>query len=62
MNKQIAIQMDNIESIDYEFDTSFLIGYVLPKTNCKWINCWSSQRLKYIIVSKIEIKECYEFE
>ena len=27
MNKQIAIQMDDIESIDYEFDTSFLIGY-----------------------------------
>ena len=27
MKKQIAIQMDKIESIDYEFDTSFLIGY-----------------------------------
>ena len=27
MKNQIAIQMDNIESIDYEFDTSFLIAY-----------------------------------
>ena len=27
MKKQIAIQMDKIENIDYEFDTSFLIGY-----------------------------------
>ena len=27
MQNQIAIQMDNIESIDYDFDTSFLIGY-----------------------------------
>ena len=27
MKKSIAIQMDNIEKIDYEFDTSFLIGY-----------------------------------
>ncbi len=27
MNNQIAIQMDKIETIDYEFDTSFLIGY-----------------------------------
>lgn len=27
MNKQIAIQMDDIGSIDYEFDTSFLIGF-----------------------------------
>ena len=27
MKKQIGIQMDNIENIDYEFDTSFLIGY-----------------------------------
>ena len=27
MNRQIAIQMDDIESIDYEFDTSFLIAY-----------------------------------
>ena len=27
MQKQIAIQMDNIETIDFEFDTSFLIGY-----------------------------------
>ena len=27
MKKSIAIQMDNIETIDYEFDTSFLIGY-----------------------------------
>ena len=25
MKKQIAIQMDKIESIDYEFDTSFLM-------------------------------------
>ena len=27
MKKSIAIQMDSIEKIDYEFDTSFLIGY-----------------------------------
>ncbi len=27
MKKQIAIQMDQIEQIDYEFDTSFLIGF-----------------------------------
>ena len=27
MKKSIAIQMDSIETIDYEFDTSFLIGY-----------------------------------
>ena len=27
MNKKIAIQMDPIEKIDYEFDTSFLIAY-----------------------------------
>ena len=27
MKNQIAIQMDNIETIDYEFDTSFLIAY-----------------------------------
>ena len=27
MKNQIAIQMDKIENIDYEFDTSFLIGY-----------------------------------
>ena len=27
MRNQIAIQMDKIENIDYEFDTSFLIGY-----------------------------------
>ncbi len=27
MKKQIAIQMDEIEGIDYQFDTSFLIGY-----------------------------------
>ena len=26
MNKKIAIQMDPIEKIDYEFDTSFLLG------------------------------------
>ena len=27
MKKSVAIQMDSIEKIDYEFDTSFLIGY-----------------------------------
>ena len=27
MQKQIAIQMDNIELINYNFDTSFLIAY-----------------------------------
>ena len=27
MRKSIAIQMDKIQDIDYEFDTSFLIGY-----------------------------------
>ena len=26
MKKQIAIQMDSIENIDYQFDSSFLIG------------------------------------
>ena len=29
-----------------------LVGYVLSKTNCKWINCRSSQRLKCIIIIK----------
>jgi len=33
MKKQIAIQMDKIESIDYEFDTSFLIGYEAQQRN-----------------------------
>ena len=33
MNKQIAIQMDNIEAIDYDFDTSFLIGYEAQRRN-----------------------------
>ncbi len=33
MKNQIAIQMDNIESIDYEFDTSFLIGYEAQNRN-----------------------------
>ena len=31
MKNSIAIQMDNIETIDYEFDTSFLIGYEAQK-------------------------------
>ena len=35
MNNQIAIQMDKIESIDFEFDTSFLIGYEAQKRNYK---------------------------
>ena len=35
MKKQIAIQMDNIESIDYNFDTSFLIGYEAQLRNYK---------------------------
>ncbi len=33
MKKKIAIQMDKIESIDYEFDTSFLIGYEAQQRN-----------------------------
>ena len=33
MKKQIAIQMDKIESIDYKFDTSFLIGYEAQQRN-----------------------------
>ena len=33
MKKSIAIQMDNIEKIDYEFDTSFLIGYEAQERN-----------------------------
>ncbi len=33
MKNQIAIQMDNIETIDYNFDTSFLIGYEAQKRN-----------------------------
>ncbi len=33
MKNQIAIQMDNIETIDYEFDTSFLIGYEAQNRN-----------------------------
>ena len=33
MQKQIAIQMDNIETIDFEFDTSFLIGYEAQQRN-----------------------------
>ena len=35
MQNQIAIQMDNIESIDYDFDTSFLIGYEAQLRNYK---------------------------
>ncbi len=35
MKNQIAIQMDNIETIDYEFDTSFLIGYEAQERNYK---------------------------
>ena len=35
MQKQIAIQMDNIETIDYEFDTSFLLGYEAQERNYK---------------------------
>ena len=31
MKNQIAIQMDKIEKIDYEFDTSFLIGYEVSR-------------------------------
>ncbi len=33
MKKKIAIQMDKIESIDYKFDTSFLIGYEAQQRN-----------------------------
>ena len=33
MKKQIAIQMDKIENIDYEFDTSFLIAYEAQQRN-----------------------------
>jgi glutathione synthase len=35
MQKQIAIQMDNIETIDFEFDTSFLIGFEAQQRNYK---------------------------
>ena len=35
MENQIAIQMDNIESIDYDYDTSFLIGYEAQQRNYK---------------------------
>ena len=35
MKNQIAIQMDNIETIDYEFDTSFLIAYEAQLRNYK---------------------------
>ena len=35
MKKQIAIQMDKIENIDYKFDTSFLIGYEAQQRNYK---------------------------
>ncbi len=35
MKNQIAIQMDNIETIEFEFDTSFLIGYEAQKRNYK---------------------------
>ena len=35
MKNQIAIQMDKIEDIDYDFDTSFLIGYEAQKRNYK---------------------------
>ena len=35
MKNQIAIQMDNIETIDYDFDTSFLIGYEAQLRNYK---------------------------
>ena len=35
MQKQIAIQMDNIETINFEFDTSFLIGYEAQERNYK---------------------------
>ena len=35
MKNHIAIQMDNIETIDYEFDTSFLLGYEAQERNYK---------------------------
>ena len=35
MKNQIAIQMDSIETIDYEFDTSFMIGYEAQQRNYK---------------------------
>ncbi len=35
MKNQIAIQMDNIEKIDYNYDTSFLIGFEAQLRNFK---------------------------
>ena len=35
MNKKIAIQMDDIKLIDYEFDSSFMIGLEGQKRNYK---------------------------
>ena len=35
IKKQIAIQMDSIENIDYQFDTSFLIGLEAQKRDYK---------------------------
>ncbi len=35
MINQIAIQMDNIEAIDFDYDTSFLIGYEAQQRNYK---------------------------
>ena len=37
MNKKIAIQMDPIEKIDYEFDTSFLIAYEAQEEATKFL-------------------------
>ena len=35
MKKQIAIQMDSIETIDYQFDSSFLIGFEAQQRDYK---------------------------
>ena len=47
MKNQIAIQMDNIETIDYEFDTSFLIGYEAQIRNYEMLSKQDSMILNY---------------
>ena len=70
MKKQIAIQMDKIESIDYEFDTSFLIGYEAQLRNYK-IFYYNPNNLKiksgkvqaegYFIKLKLNHKDYFKF-
>ncbi len=70
MNKQIAIQMDNIELIDYEFDTSFIIGYEAQQRSYKifyynpselLINNGNVQASGYYIKLNLDQNDYYEY-